>query len=293
MAVIANAQLTMADLTDVACIRQYYLLQGSTLSAPGKPTSNPPGGSWVTAEPSYTSGSTNSLYTVMLTAYTNGEYDYSDVSLSSSYEAAKEAYNKAISALDAVDITNVNVLSNKANIDQQTNEIYKIKSDYTAHSEFGSLKETLTNSIALNKLYSEQVNSYSLEIGTALNQYISYSDGFIRSGIIGVNSKNEPIEGIMIAQHIATEEKTVLKDGTETEVTILKGPSFYSTLTSTELAFWVGDSESDTQNNKNTPVASISNQTLNIDQAVVDGSLTIGEWLISKDNGFTIKWIGG
>ena len=65
---------------------------------PSKPTANPPTGSWVKTEPSYTSGSTNSLYLTDLTVFTDGSFSYSDVSLSSSYEAAKAAYNKAVAA---------------------------------------------------------------------------------------------------------------------------------------------------------------------------------------------------
>ena len=53
-----------------------------------KPTAKPPGGNWVTAEPSYTSGSTNSLYFCDLNVFSDGSFAYSDVSLSSSYEAA-------------------------------------------------------------------------------------------------------------------------------------------------------------------------------------------------------------
>ena len=52
----------------------------------------------MTAEPSYTAGSTNSLYFCDLNVFTDGDYAYSDVSLSSSYEAAKAAYNKALAA---------------------------------------------------------------------------------------------------------------------------------------------------------------------------------------------------
>ena len=79
-------------------VTRYYLLQSSTSSIPSKPTANPPTGSWVKTEPSYTSGSTNSLYLTDLTVFTDGSFSYSDVSLSSSYEAAKAAYNKAVAA---------------------------------------------------------------------------------------------------------------------------------------------------------------------------------------------------
>ena len=87
---------------DVTATCRYYLLQASTLSAPSKPTQNPPSGSWGETEPSYTSGSTNTLYFVDLTVFSDGTWSYSAVSKSSAYEAAKEAYNKAQAAQTAL-----------------------------------------------------------------------------------------------------------------------------------------------------------------------------------------------
>jgi len=98
MAVKAKAEITLATIRDVQSVTRYYLLQSSTSSMPSKPNANPPGGSWVKTEPSYTSGSTNSLYFTDLTVFTDASFSYSDVSLSSSYEAAKAAYNKAVAA---------------------------------------------------------------------------------------------------------------------------------------------------------------------------------------------------
>lgn len=98
MAVKAKAEITLATIRDVQSVTRYYLLQSSTSSMPSKPTANPPGGNWGKTEPSYTSGSTNSLYFTDLTVFTDASFSYSDVSLSSSYEAAKAAYNKAVAA---------------------------------------------------------------------------------------------------------------------------------------------------------------------------------------------------
>lgn len=95
MAVKAQGSITVAVLTAVSSSTRYYLLQSSTLSTPAKPTANPPGGTWSSTEPTYSSGSTNSLYTCDLTVFSDDTYSYSAVSLSSSYEAAKAAYNKA------------------------------------------------------------------------------------------------------------------------------------------------------------------------------------------------------
>lgn len=55
-------------------------------------------GTWDDTEPSYTDGSTNSLYFVDCTVFSDDTFSYSSVSLSSSYEAAKAAYNAAVSA---------------------------------------------------------------------------------------------------------------------------------------------------------------------------------------------------
>ena len=98
MAIKASASITLSATVDVAAVWRYYLLQASTLATPAKPTINPPGGSWSTTEPSYTAGSTNSLYFTDLTVFSDGSFAYSNVSLSSSYEAAKAAYNKAMIA---------------------------------------------------------------------------------------------------------------------------------------------------------------------------------------------------
>jgi hypothetical protein len=97
MVVKASATITVSCYRDTSSITRYYKLQSSTLATPSKPTSNPPSG-WDDTEPAYTSGNTNTLYFCDLTEFSDGTYLYSEVSKSSSYEAAKQAYNKAIEA---------------------------------------------------------------------------------------------------------------------------------------------------------------------------------------------------
>lgn len=99
MAVKAAGQITLSSVVDVAATYRYYLLQSSTAAVPSKPTTFPPANTWDDTEPGYTDGSTNSLYTVDCTVFSDGTYVYTPVSLSSSYEAAKAAYNKATNAL--------------------------------------------------------------------------------------------------------------------------------------------------------------------------------------------------
>lgn len=99
MAVKAAGQITLSSVVDVQATYRYYLLQSSTAAIPAKPTAFPPANTWDDTEPGYTDGSTNSLYTVDCTVFSDGTFLYSPVSLSSSYEAAKAAYNKATNAL--------------------------------------------------------------------------------------------------------------------------------------------------------------------------------------------------
>lgn len=98
MAVKASSNITLYHVIDVASVTIYYLLQSSTANPPAKPTTDNPGGSWTTTEPTYTEGSTNTLYTVTKTKFSDGNFEYTPVSKSSSYEAAKNAYNKALNA---------------------------------------------------------------------------------------------------------------------------------------------------------------------------------------------------
>ena len=109
MAVKAAATITLYTAASVTAVYRYYKMQLSDAAAPAKPTVKPgdpqkeaPSG-WEVAEPAYTTGSTNSLYTVDMNLFSDGTFQYSNVSLSSSYEAAKEAYNNAIIAQEAAD----------------------------------------------------------------------------------------------------------------------------------------------------------------------------------------------
>lgn len=100
MAVKAAGQITLTSVVDVVAVYRYYLLQSSTAAKPAKPSAFPPPSPWNDTEPTYTEGSTNSLYTAECTVFSDDSFLYSLVSLSSSYEAAKVAYNKATNALN-------------------------------------------------------------------------------------------------------------------------------------------------------------------------------------------------
>lgn len=102
MAIKASAQITISKVIDIYACYRYYKLQSSTLTKPSKPTTNPPSG-WSDTEPAYVSGSTNTLYFVDCNVYSDKSFSFSEVSKSSSYEAAKDAWNKANNAQNTVD----------------------------------------------------------------------------------------------------------------------------------------------------------------------------------------------
>lgn len=102
----ASASITVALERDISATWRFYRIT-SSISPPSQPTEaqgkayvnnqTVPSG-WSTSEPAYDGTSTNSLYTCDLTAFTDGNVSWSAVSISSSYEAAKQAYNEAQNA---------------------------------------------------------------------------------------------------------------------------------------------------------------------------------------------------
>ena len=93
----ATDTITLTAIRDIESVTWYYQLKAGT-SAPAKPTVSPPPSPWQTAEPSYTAGDTKYLFVVERTVYTDGTFDYTVPTMSSSYEAAKLAYIEAQTA---------------------------------------------------------------------------------------------------------------------------------------------------------------------------------------------------
>ena len=101
MAVKASATITLTSYRDTQSVTRYYKLQTAGSSAPLKPETKPPSSDWTDSEPAC--DISKELYFCDLTIFSNGEGEYSKVSKSTSYEAAKQAYNKAQAAKDGVD----------------------------------------------------------------------------------------------------------------------------------------------------------------------------------------------
>ena len=117
MAVKGSATVTLTQYRDIQSVTRYYKLRPAGSSAPLKPETKPPSSDWTDSEPAC--DISKELYFCDLTIFSNGEWEYSKVSKSTSYEAAKEAYHKAQSAKDSVDNLEIggrNYFSNKTSM---------------------------------------------------------------------------------------------------------------------------------------------------------------------------------
>lgn len=120
MTVKAKASISVSWLDGISSIRRYYSLADSS-TAPSKPTTSTPGAPWSDTEPTIDSSNiAKYLYFVDRTVFSNASVSYSSVSLSTSFEAAKVAYNKALDAAKTAtnymhfDATNGLIINNDA-----------------------------------------------------------------------------------------------------------------------------------------------------------------------------------
>ena len=100
MAIKARTTVTLTQYRDTQSVTRYYKLQPAGSSAPLKPETKPPSSDWTDSEPAC--DISKELYFCDLTMFSNGEGEYSKVSKSTSYEAAKEAYNMADNAQKSI-----------------------------------------------------------------------------------------------------------------------------------------------------------------------------------------------
>ena len=224
VAVKARAQITIQFIVDVKATYRYYMLRSSTLGVPSKPTtfspSSPPSG-WDDTEPSYTEESTNSLYFVDCTVFCDDTFKYSEVSLSSSYEAAKKAYNKAKSAIEIADGITMSVSNgipgNKASIVLKVgNKEYSGTIDLTGAVTFSDLSTSGKTSInggniVTNSITADQIAPKAITADKIASKAIKTSK--IASGAITADKiASETITADKIASGTITADKVNIDD---------------------------------------------------------------------------------
>ena len=220
----ARAQITIQFIVDVKATYRYYMLRSSTLGVPSKPTtfspSSPPSG-WDDTEPSYTEESTNSLYFVDCTVFCDDTFKYSEVSLSSSYEAAKKAYNKAKSAIEIADGITMSVSNgipgNKASIVLKVgNKEYSGTIDLTGAVTFSDLSTSGKTSInggniITNSITADQISSGAITADKIASKAIT--TGKIASKAIKTSKiASEAITADKIASGTITADKVNIDD---------------------------------------------------------------------------------
>ena len=148
--------------------------------------------------------------------------------------------------------------------------IETLESDYLATSDFGDYSETAKATTVKNALgvtqYFDRTEEVEKRLGTVetdFNNYVKDTKAYIRTGYI----EQLDAYGIEIG-----EDTTETIDGIEATIF-----NYFATFTSKELAFW--------QNGVR--VGYFKGNSL-----YVRDDIRIGEWSISRDDGFTIKYVG-
>lgn len=94
----AQEETVGADGVSVKAMYRYYQLAVSTKGQPTAQDTYPPASPWSLSEPDYSGDSTYTLWTVDYTVFSDGTSKRGEVCKSSSYEAAKAAWNKSETA---------------------------------------------------------------------------------------------------------------------------------------------------------------------------------------------------
>lgn len=257
MAVKASAIITLSHLVDIVSTTRYYKLQSSTAAAPSKPTANPPSG-WSKTEPTYTAGSTNTLYFVDCTVFSNATFAFSDVSKSSSYEAAKEAYNKAQAVEKATETVKQELTDYKVDarkdMDSITASVTETRTELTTTTEnvydaLGRLQDTAVSTEELESVKQLLITQWSDQLEYRFTQVTNLIDS--TNGTVAENQR-------LLEQYIRFEGA---------RITLGRSDSAIQAVLSNDRLEFVENGQT---------VAYISNRMLYITDAHITGSLSFG-----------------
>lgn len=257
MAVKASAIITLSHLVDIVSTTRYYKLQSSTAAAPSKPTANPPSG-WSKTEPTYTAGSTNTLYFVDCTVFSNATFAFSDVSKSSSYEAAKEAYNKAQAAEKATETVKQELTDYKVDarkdMDSITASVTETRTELTTTTEnvydaLGRLQDTAVSTEELESVKQLLITQWSDQLEYRFTQVTNLIDS--TNGTVAENQR-------LLEQYIRFEGA---------RITLGRSDSAIQAVLSNDRLEFVENGQT---------IAYISNRMLYITDAHITGSLSFG-----------------
>lgn len=256
----AKAQITLFDVIDIKAVYKYYLLQSATLSEPAKPTTYPPNGNWTTTEPAYIEGDTKKLYTVDCAVFGDDSFSYSEVSLSSSYEAAKIAYNKSkdlsntLDGLTQIESNEVKIRGGKVYMDESftNNLVSNVAFINALAAKQAFIDQLLANNITMSGTLKS--SNYSLPQGetnplnNVAGSILKMDDGTmnlgggnlkwdgnnftIGEGKLDWNGQKLTLDGDLIGKNISIKGNETITDSDGFNIQILNGiESAYDTST--------------------------------------------------------------
>lgn len=208
MATKASASVTLSAVVDVKAVWRFYCLQSSTMAKPAKPTVYPPPQPWDDTEPGYDPTKTETLYEVDCNVFSDGTFSYTDVSVSTAFEAAKTAYNKAAGAESAANTALTNTENNASAIAETESkaftEIARSQDDviltiakqyYTKEDTSRLVSEVSTQVKAMNDSIGLIFTQFRTDLDAVsegadaefeeIRKYIRFIDGKILLGIVG------------------------------------------------------------------------------------------------------------
>lgn len=164
------------------------------------------------------------------------------------------------------------IISSAEIVEQYSEEVNRrLSGEYVAQSDFGTYKETTSNTISANSKQIESVFTSIQEITPSvkdIEEYYANVKGHIIAGEID-NKEGIPIYGLEIGQQM--EDK-------EGKITFNK----FARFTSDRLSFY---------DQNDIEVAYISDYKLHITNATVTGTLTLGRFEFDSSDGLAIKWV--
>jgi len=181
MAVKASAAVTLSAIVDVQAVWKFYLKQSSTLTAPSKPTTFPPSSAWDDTEPTYDPTKTETLYVVDCNVFSDGTFEYTEVSISTAFEAAKAAYNKAVNAETAANDA-------ASSADRNASDIVELASN--AFTEIAKSQDSVLSTVSEQYYLKQDAERLVSEVSTQIEQ--TNEDVVIR-----FNQFNAELEGIV------------------------------------------------------------------------------------------------
>ena len=186
--ILSIGAITLATVTDIQGIYRYYQL---ATSAPSMPTTYPPGSPWQNTEPAFDMSSQGSLYYVDVTVFSDLTYQYSEVQMSSDYEAVKLTYADALEQIaNSKQETSAEIQQTKDMLRSEIAETYYSKDD--TDSILGEVSTALEQT---NEYIEMQFTSFQADLenlnadNTAkfqdIEKYIRFEDGNIILGEVG------------------------------------------------------------------------------------------------------------